>query len=401
MADMTPEWNNVPDLTTQGLGVHADAEPLVMQQPRIEHSVPGAIWEGELGHARAVLRFPDAALWNGKLMIGATPAVRTERSLDLLLSDIALQRGYAYAACDKGTPMLTLRDPSRQMTEWPGAYQALTEAATQAASMKYGRLPSRTYISGLSNGGYITRIMLEKYPELFDGGVEWEGVMWRGDDHNLLACWDSYVQDYPIYCNWRGDRSQSERSQALGRLLDAGLHPGSEPYWSQYFMFYWIVSLWLYGRNLDPDWPAFQLDWSNDWLRNPSPLAYPWQERREIVLERIESIANTGRMEKPLLSVAGNWDCLTPFRYNAQAYAELVRDVGFAANHRLYEVDRGNHVDGFLRTDPGQQQAVHPYYEAALLYLDDWVENNHAPPASGLYETIDAFAPGRDLYTKG
>lgn len=399
MADLTPFFTHVADLTTNGIGVHIDAEPLVLRRPRIDKPVPGVQWTGELGESRAVIRLPDLEQWNGKLMIGATPAVRSEFSLDLLLSDIVLQRGYAYAACDKGTPMFTLRNPHRQMSEWPACYKSLTEAATQAVAQTYGAKPRRTYISGVSNGGYITRVMLEKYPELFDGGVEWEGVMWRPDDRHLLTCLPVYVHDYPVYCNWRGDRTDSERSRALDRLLEAGLNPSSEPYWSQYFMLYWIVSLWLYGRNLDPEWSAFDLEWSNDWLQDPSPLVYPWKERVSELSPRIAKIANNGRLEKPLLSVAGNWDCLISYRYHAYGYATLVADAGFGDQHRMYEIDRGNHVDGLLRTEQGQQQAVHPYYEAALIFLEQWVEKGILPPDSGSYGRIDAFAKNLDLFT--
>lgn len=401
MADMTPVFKHVVDLTTNGFGVHIDAEPLVVKRPRIDAAVPGLHWEGKVGAARALIRLPDAHLWNGKLMIGATPAVRSEYSLDLLLSDIVLQQGYAYAACDKGTPLLTLRDPHRRMTEWPACYHQLTEVATRAVVSTYGCAPNRTYISGISNGGYITRVMLEQYPELFDGGVEWEGVLWNPDGRHMLTCLPVYVEDYPVYCNWRGDRTHSERNRALDRLLEAGLHPSSEPYWSQYFMFYWLVSLWLYGRNLDVDWPAFKLDWSNDWLRDPSPLAYPWQARAENLAPRIREIANTGRVGKPLLSLAGNWDCLVSYRHHAAAYATLVQKAGCGGNHRLYEIDRGNHVDGLLRTDPGQQQPVHAYYEASLHYLENWVENKVMPPSSGLYGTIKSFAGELDLFTRG
>ncbi|CAM3947418.1 tannase/feruloyl esterase family alpha/beta hydrolase [Alicyclobacillus pomorum] len=400
MDNTISEFQQVTDLTTNGVGVDADAHPLVAHRPRIHRAIPGRLWTGTIGGARAVLRLPDKSFWNGKLMIGATPAVRNEFSLDLLLSDIVLQKGYAYAACDKGTPQLVLRNPTRQMTEWPENYRKLTEVAGNCVEQVYGTSAEKVYISGVSNGGYITRVMLERFPELYDGGVEWEGVLWHPESRHLLTCLPVYVEQFPVYANWRGDRTDRERNQALEHLVEAGLHPDSHPYWAQYFMMYWIVSLWLYGRNLDPDWTPFTAEWDNAWLQDPTPLLYPWRERQGVLKARIEAIANTGRLTKPLLSVAGNWDCLVPFRHNAQAYASLVAEHGAGAFHRLYEIHRGNHVDGMLRTNRGDQQPVHPYYEAALNYLEHWVEHGVQPPDSGKYETVGAFAANMDLYTR-
>jgi pimeloyl-ACP methyl ester carboxylesterase len=396
----------VGDLTTAGCGVHPDAEALVYLPPTVTRKVPGTVWTGQLqtlrGRANAVIRMPQQGLWNGKLMIGGSPAVRSEYALDMLLSDIVLQQGYAFATCDKATPGLVLREAHRSMEEWVDAYSQLQEKTLEILHATYQSAPKRTYIAGVSNGGYITRRMLELHPEWYDGGVEWEGVLWNSQSRHLLTCLPVYVEDYPIYSNWRGDRTSHERHQAFERLLAAGLHPDSEPYWGTYFMVYWVLSLWLYGRNLDPSWAPFASGWSNDWLRDPSPLCnYPWQERMDILAERINPIANSGRLEKPLLSVAGNWDCLVPFEHNAAAYARLVDDAGSGEWHRLYEVHGGNHVDGLLRDNRGSQQPVLPFYEASLIHLERWVEDGILPPASGLFEHITQFTPSVGLKSGG
>jgi pimeloyl-ACP methyl ester carboxylesterase len=385
-------FTQVEDLTTRGLGVNPDAASLVYAAPRIRASVPGQNWAGTIGGAKAVVRFPESSRWNGKLLIGGIPAVRTEYSLDLILSDIALQRGYAFAACDKGTPGLTLRDPTRSMVEWAQIYSELTETVRSWVGQIYGRSPQRTYIAGLSNGGYVTRIMMEQYPELFDGAVEWEGVFWHPEARHLMTDLPVFVRDYPIHANWRGDRTISEQNSALARLLEAGLHPDSAPHWETYFFTYWVVSLWLYGRSLDPEWKPFAEEWSNEWLKNPQAIAdYPWQQRSDILNNRITPIANNGQIRKPMLSVAGNWDCLVPFEHNARAYANLVSRQGCGEQHRLYEIDRGNHVDGMVNPDTSRQQLVQPYFEAALWHLEDWVEKGVQPPAGGTFHRIEDF----------
>lgn len=400
--DVTHNTKEVLDLTTRGCGVHADADALVYRTPSIHTAVPGTLWQGKIGRANALVRLPSEQHWNGKLLIGATPATRNEYSLDLLLSDIALYRGYAYAACDKATPGLTLRDLSRTMEEWEQVHVDLVDFATRLTKEKYQSSPTHTYISGLSNGGFVTRFMLERHHDLFDGGVEWEGVLWRADHRHLLTTLPIYVANYPIYRNWRGDWTQWERTTAYEKLLDAGLHPASEFQWHRYFLTYWVVSLWLYGIQMDPDWEPFQRPWSNEWLSHPESLAdYPWQDRLDQLTAHIAPIQNTGKIGKPLLSVAGNEDCLIPYRYHAEAYAQLVKNAGAGSIHRSYEIANGNHVDGLLRIEKGGQQPVQPFYEAALQHLEKWVENGIDPPQSQCYQSIHEFAPDFQLFSIG
>ena len=41
--------------------------------------------------------------------------------------------------------------------------------------------PDRMYMAGISNGGYLTRWQLENRPDLYDGGLDWEGTLFRAD----------------------------------------------------------------------------------------------------------------------------------------------------------------------------------------------------------------------------
>src|SRR3712207_7217118 len=47
--------------------------------------------------------------------------------------------------------------------------------------------PRRTYLAGISNGGYLVRWQLENRPELYDGGVDWEGPLFTPDGPNLFT----------------------------------------------------------------------------------------------------------------------------------------------------------------------------------------------------------------------
>ncbi len=398
--ESTATLQEVADLTSRGMGVDPDADALVYRWPKVERRIPGWLWQGRMQGAKSRVQLPRSDLWNGRLLIGGTPAVRGERSLDGVLGDIALQNGYVFATCDKATPSLVLRAPNRSMAEWLSVYKALTKQARELVTEVYGEKSRYTYIAGLSNGGYVTRRMLEEYPQLFDGGVEWEGVFWHPTSRHLLTTLPEWVMAYPVFRNWRGDYTLAERRQAHERLLSTGLTAASEPFWNDYFMVYWVVSLWLYGRNLDRQWQPFAVQWSNDWLRDPSFIGkYPWAERMEETASEIDKIANTGCIGKPLLSVAGNWDCLIPFQNHAQAYAELVASQGQADWHRLYEIEAGNHVDAMLRGKRQGQQPVQPFFEAALHHLEAWVEEGVLPPRAGKYTRIEEFS-GMKLYSK-
>ena len=48
--------------------------------------------------------------------------------------------------------------------------------AQEGVEARYGEPPRFTYAVGTSNGGYQVRRAVETVPELFDGGVDWEGT---------------------------------------------------------------------------------------------------------------------------------------------------------------------------------------------------------------------------------
>lgn len=385
-------WRTLPDLTTRGIGASEDAKALVYRRPRVRGPVPGREWRGTVAGGHSVVRLPRADRWNGKLIVAGIPAVRGETALDVLIADVVLQRGYAYAASDKATPGLVLREAGRSPGDWGLAVSAAAEAARGLARSVYGEEVHRVYAVGLSNGGYVVRVLLEQYPSLFDGGVDWSGVLWATGSGHLLAMLPGLLSQY--------DRLAHGDAAARARLVDAGLEPASEPAWELYRRRYWALTLWLYGAALDPTWSVFQQAWDDRWQWAPSPLAdYPAAARRPQLDDAISRFANSGRIGRPLLSLAGEWDCLLPFRNHAAAYQQLVAAQGLGARHRLYGIPGGNHSDGLLHEVGAGQQPMAPYCEAALLLLEQWVEQGALPPPSGRYTAPGALVPGEMLFT--
>ena len=175
--------------------------------------------------AQFVMRFPDE--WNGKLVVTGAPGVRRQYALDATISDWVLARGYAFASTDKGNTgvefYLDGKRPGDAIVEWNNRVTELTIAAKLTARQVYGEFPDHTYMTGLSNGGYLTRWQLENRHWLYDGGVDWMGTLFRADGPNLFTYLPTALEHYPAYVGGSAD--------AHDAMLAAGFAPGSEFLW--------------------------------------------------------------------------------------------------------------------------------------------------------------------------
>ncbi|GAA2133565.1 tannase/feruloyl esterase family alpha/beta hydrolase [Streptomyces synnematoformans] len=301
--------------------------------------------------AQFVLRLPRD--WNGGLVVAGPPGTREQYANDPIIADQVLSRGYAFAATDKGhtgaAPAAGGRRPGASIAEWHRRVTQLTRAARATLARHYGHAPRRTYAAGLSAGGYLVRWQLERHPELYTGGVDWNALIFTSDT-NLLTTLAPAVRAYPAYA--RGD------SAAHAELLAAGYPAGSEPAWAFSFPRLWTPLLHQVRTELDPAYAG-------------EDAAYDLSARPRSVHRAIDRLSLTGRLTRPLISVQGSLDALTPPSRYAAAYRGLVAEAGRTRLHRPVPVPGGVHTDGMVALSPDFRPGL-PAFTAAFEELEDW-----------------------------
>jgi len=335
---------------------------------------------GYFHNAQFVIRFPEE--WNGKLVVSGAPGVRGQYANDFIISDYVLAKGYAFASTDKGnTGAFFFRDgerPGDAVAEWHFRVEQLTKAAKEAARSHYGQAPEKTYITGISNGGYLVRYALENTPELYDGGVDWEGTLFRAEGPNLLTYLPTALRNYPSYVA-TGDR------EAYRNIVRAGFAPESEFLWRDYYTIYWDLTQRIYREEFDPEYDG-ALEAGIPYCAPGTPNCdadYDYYERPRGVREAVRRVELTGEIGKPLLTLHGTIDTLLPIRTDSDVYEKLVKRSGNARLHRYYRIEGGDHVDSFHDKYPDRVRPILPCHRDAFEALEGWVEGGERPPRSG------------------
>lgn len=337
-------------------------------------------YNGWFKDSQFVIRLPDN--WNGKLVITGAPGIRKQFANDYLFSDWLVARGYAFASTDKGNNGTNFfRDgatPGDAIVEWNDRVTELTLAAKNVVQQRYGQAPAYTYITGISNGGYLTRFALENYPELYDGGVDWEGTHWRPEGPNLFTYLPAALKYYPRYR--QGD------TNAHAKMIEAGFAPGSEMIWEHHYFVYWDLTQRTYREEMDPSFDG-AIEAGVPFCASGTLYCdadYDYPARPQGVKDAVAKVSLTGRIGKPMITLHGTLDALLPIRVNSDHYAQMVKDAGRQHLHRYYVVEDGNHVDQLYDEFPDQLRPIVGCYRAAFLALETWVENrgNVKPPAS-------------------
>ncbi len=390
--------------------------------------VPGLQVEGWFAddpthQARFVLRFPDD--WNGKLVVAGASGTRSEYNGDWAWSDYVLPKGYAYASQNKGVlnfyavnfgsltqpadDPLTCRvnpppvaagpaggalsrlwvhfydvDPPKPFTQWTTYMLDTAQLAQGAARATYGKVPARTYAVGTSNGGYQVRRAIEEGPNLFDGGVDWEGT-YVDPTTNILVDLPTAVRNYPQYAASNFDPN----SAAARNILAAGYPPDivhrdgtgavTSSLWQRYYNEFWEVTTCQWQQRFDPTYATY----------TPGPGNYDYLARlgNPIDVASVAAVTTTGKIKKPLITVAGTMDALLPIKHQARAYESAV-DASRKGNndrrnaqYRLYEVQNGNHIESYITPFP-ELVVIQPHAQKAFDLLVAHVEGKAPLPPS-------------------
>lgn len=329
--------------------------------------------------AQFVIRLPDH--WNGRLVITGAPGVDTQYDQDPNISDKVISEGYAYASTDKGNGGSTFYtdgiNPGDALVEWNDRVTQLAIAAKAVMFQRYGRFARFTYITGVSNGGYFTRWELENHPELFDGGVDWEGTLFNTTAHNLLDYLPVALRDYPKYRD-TGDKAAHEA------MIDAGFPAGSEYLWDFYYTHLWDYTQRLLRKEVDPSWDGGPQA-GHPFCQSGTPdcdADYQFSQRPD-AQRAMERMALSGQIKRPLITLHGTLDPYLPIANDSDQYARLVRAAGKSAQYRYYRIEDGSHLDGLHDLFP-QVRPILPCYWQAFTDMTEWVERHQPPPASKL-----------------
>ena len=343
-------------------------------------------WQNRNHDAQFVIRLPDE--WNGKLVMTGAPGVRKQYANDFIMSDWFIDRGYAFASTDKGNSGTSFYNdgatPGDALVEWHQRVTELTLATKAVVEQKYGRPPERTYMTGISNGGYLTRWQIENRPDLYDGGVDWEGTYLDPQGPNLFWSLPPAIKHYAA---WR--RGDEEAHKAI---LAAGWPEGSEFLWDYHEAVYWDLTQRVYREEFDP---AFDggLQAGIPFCQSGTPNCdadYDYFSRPQEVKDAVAKASVNGNIGKPVLTLHGTLDALLPIR-DTTAWVEKVRAAGHGDKHRYYIVEQGTHVDSLASDFPDRLRPILPCYRAAFIAMERWVERGEAPPPT---QTIGRPAEG-------
>ncbi|PZS35586.1 MAG: tannase/feruloyl esterase family alpha/beta hydrolase [Pseudonocardiales bacterium] len=326
-----------------------------------------------------VIRLPDH--WNGGLVITGAPGVRRQYADDFIISDSVLAKGYAFAATDKGNTGATFyRDgvaPGDAIAEWNSRVTQLTVAAKRIVQQRYGLPAWRTIMTGISNGGYLTRWQLENRPDLYDGGVDWEGTLFRAGGPNLLTYLPAALRNYSAY--------KAGSQAAHDAIIRAGFAPGSEFLWDFHYTNYWDLTQRIYREELDPAYDG-ALEAGIPFCASGTPSCdadYDYFSRPSSVRDAVAKVQLTGRIGRPMLTLHGTLDTLLPPATDSDVYDQLIRQAGRGWLHRYYRIEGGNHVDGLYSAYPTQLRPILPCYRTAFDQLVRWVSTGRPPSPSG------------------
>ncbi|HEV7477260.1 MAG TPA: 3-hydroxybutyrate oligomer hydrolase family protein, partial [Burkholderiales bacterium] len=278
-------------------------------------------------------------------------------------------------------------DPGQLFARWTEFMIKAGRIAQDGVKAAYGRSPRFTYAVGVSNGGYQVRRAIEAAPEVFDGGVDWEGTFVDDAAPNILTDLPPAVLNFPDY---RASGFNSA-STAAANIRGAGYPPdivaGPASLWANHWASFWEVTQCQWQKRHDPAYDTY----------GSGTGTYNYVSRLSFsdVGAQLAAFANTGEVRQPLVTVAGTMDALLPIDHHARAYARKVASASKQSKHddddddradrrspyRLYEIQNGNHLETYKDTFT-QLEFIQPHAQRAFDLVVEQVERHRSLPPS-------------------
>jgi hypothetical protein len=172
--------------------------------------------------------------------------------------------------------------------------------------------------------------------------------------------------------------------------------------WNSYWTSFWEVTQCQWQKRLDPSFDTYASE-------GTATYNYIARLSESDVGPQMAAIATTGRIKRPLISVAGTLDALLPADLHARAYARQVRaqagpggapDAGERAGdggdhggrhgypgrwprevpYRLYEVQNGTHLETLQDTFPEIELIMPHAWRAFDLLVRHLEQHTPLPP---------------------
>src|SRR6267378_3603160 len=288
----TPANNSLPGLAPGAFTPITDRGVISPNPPNrtpITKAVPGIqinarIASDPLGQARFLLRLPNA--WNGRLVVAGASGTRSEFNGDFAWNDYVVQQGYAYASQNKGVLNLFIvslgsatpppdplacrlnpasgvwvhfydNDPAQPFTRWTEYMIKAAQLARDGVKAGYGQPPRHTYAVGTSNGGYQVRRAIESAPQLFDGGVDWEGTFVDQHAPNILTDLPPAILNFPDYVTSGFNAASTAAKNIRGAGYPPDITTGTLSLWQSYSNAFWEVTQCQWQKRLDPTYDTY------------------------------------------------------------------------------------------------------------------------------------------------
>ena len=337
--------------------------------------------------AQFVLRLPDG--WNGGLVVTGSPGNREQYANDRAISDWVLDRGYAFAATDKGNTGADFHRDGRA----PGDADRRVEPPRHPTRPRRPRDRRRHYHrAALPHAGHGD--VQRRLPRALAVGEPPRAVRRRrrlgrhpvagkGQGPNLLTFLPPALRHYPAYAEGGAGAEKARKAMhAAGfpRRLRSSCGrtstrtTGTSPSGS--------TARKPTPPSTAPPRPGTPFCAPGKPDGPPCDADYDYASRPDEVHRAVAKIGLTGRIGKPLITLHGTRDTLLPISKDSDVYARMVRDAGRGDLFRYYRVEDGNHVDSLADNYPDELRPLTPCHRSAFTALERWLDKGEEPPAS-------------------